>query len=155
MEEFTAIRREVKAEAKKKIKSRWKACIGVGFLQSLPFFFLEIIFIGILLVKAYSLFVYYGFENLVNEGVATQFAVEMVKSSCVGIFLFLLVIELLSWPLSYGVMGFYLGIHRGERPSVFTIFKPFTKLSLLWRSVKMGICLKFRFFCGASFLLRF
>lgn len=62
----------------------------------------------------------------------------------VWVVVFLMIV--ISGPLTFGMMRFYLALQRGEEPGVSMLFKPFTSLRSLWTGIKMEFCLTFRSF---------
>ena len=56
----------------------------------------------------------------------------------------LFVMLVITGPLQYGLMRFYVSLRRGGEPGTGTLFQAFTSLQELWTGIKMAFCLFFR-----------
>lgn len=135
--EFTAqTRKEIKRACKERVLGNWGRCIGVQFLYSLPFVLLIVLMYAAIFGRVIAMMLA-GYQD---EYMLTMALASGMNSVWVSIFLMLVI----SGPLTFGMMRFYIGLQRGEEPGVSTILQPFTSLRSVWAGIKMEFCLAFR-----------
>ena len=134
---FTAqMRKEIKRNCKARTLENWGRCMGIQVLYLVPFVLLFImLYIG-LFGRVFSMLA----QGYVDEYQTTLALAQGMNTAWVVLFLMLVV----SGPLEYGMMRFYIGLQRGGEPGVGTLLTPFTSLQSLWEGVKMAFCLFFR-----------
>lgn len=135
------VRKDIKRECKARTKERLGSCVGLQFLYAIP----------ILLIMLMMMSAMYGDAfRVLASGVALdpeqvdQLLTYSVLNSLDTVMLLTLVLMLISGPLAYGMMQFYIALRRGGEPRASVIFHPFTSLRSLWTGIKMSFCLTFR-----------
>ena len=138
-QEFTAqTRKEIKRACKGQVMNNLGRCIGINFLYMVPF--------ALLLLMLY-LSMFGRVLTMAMAGYTDEYMLAMALTrgmNTVWVVVFLMIV--ISGPLTFGLMRFYLALQRGEEPGVSTLFKPFTSLRSLWTGIKMEFCLTFRSF---------
>ena len=138
-QEFTAqTRKEIKRACKGRVMNNLGRCIGINFLYMVPF--------ALLLLMLY-LSMFGRVLAMAMAGYTDEYMLAMALTrgmNTVWVVVFLMIV--ISGPLTFGLMRFYLALQRGEEPGVSTLFKPFTSLRSLWTGIKMEFCLTFRSF---------
>lgn len=138
-QEFTAqTRKEIKRACKGRVMNNLGRCIGINFLYMVPF--------ALLLLMLY-LSMFGRVLAMAMAGYSDEYMLAMALTrgmNTVWVVVFLMIV--ISGPLTFGLMRFYLALQRGEEPGVSTLFKPFTSLRSLWTGIKMEFCLTFRSF---------
>ncbi len=138
MEYNSEVRRRIKRECKARVSEYLGRCIGIKFLYMLPSILISVI----LYISVFGRMVYTLMSGNTNEMVLAELLSEGMNSNAVWIVT--LVMVLVTGPLTYGIMQFYIALRHGEGPGVSTLFKPFTSAGSLFTGIKMGICLNFR-----------
>ena len=136
-QEFTAqTRKEIKRACKGRVMSNLGRCIGINFLYALPFVLLLVMMYLAMFGRVFA---------MVMAGYTDEYMLSMALTRSMNtVWLVMLLMIVISGPLTLGMMRFYLGLQRGEEPGVSTLFKPFTSLRSVWTGVKMEFCLAFR-----------
>lgn len=136
---FTAqMRKEIKRTCKGRVMDQLSRCIGIQFLYMVPFVLLLMMLYWAMFGRVLS---------MAMSGRADEYMVGMaVTQGLNSVWLILFLMLVISGPLSFGLMRFYLGVQRGEEPGVSTLFRPFTSLRTAWAGIKMVFCLAFRAF---------
>lgn len=136
-QEFTAqARREIKRICKGRVMGSLGRCIGVQFLYSLPFLLLVILMYAAMFGRVIALML---------AGNQDEYMLAMALTSGMNtVWLTVLLMLVISGPLTLGLMRFYIGLQRGEEPGVGSILQPFTSLRSVWAGIKMEFCLAFR-----------
>ncbi|HIY53081.1 MAG TPA: hypothetical protein H9832_03915, partial [Candidatus Agathobaculum merdavium] len=137
--EFTAqARKEIKRICKERVLSNLGRCVGIKFLFSLPFVLLVILMYAAMFGRVIA---------MVLSGYQDEYMLAMALASgmnTVWVTVFLMLV--ISGPLSFGLMRFYVRLQRGEEAGVGTLLEPFTSLRSIWAGIKMEFCLAFRSF---------
>lgn len=134
---FTAqTRKDIKRACKGRVTDNLGRCIGINVLYMVPFVLLLLMLYWAMFGRLFSMMMA-GYTDEYMLGMAVT---QGMNSVWIVLFLMLVI----SGPLSFGLMRFYLGLQRGEEPGVSTIFKPFTSLRTAWAGIKMEFCLAFR-----------
>lgn len=137
--EFTAqARREIKRICKRRVLENWGRCVGIQFLYMLPFVLLVLLMYAVLFGRAIALVM----AGNTDDYVLTMALVQGLNS----MWIILCVMLLVSGPLTFGMMRFYVAMQRGEEPHVGMLLTPFTSLRSAWTGIKMEFCLVFRSF---------
>ncbi|HIY12261.1 MAG TPA: DUF975 family protein [Candidatus Agathobaculum merdipullorum] len=138
-QEFTAqTRKEIKRTCKGRVINNLGRCIGINFLYLVPF---VLLFIMVYLAMFGRVFA------MVMAGYTDEYMLSMALTRSMNtVWLVMLLMIVISGPLTFGMMRFYLGLQRGEDLGVSTLFKPFTSLRSIWTGIKMEFCMTFRSF---------
>lgn len=137
--EFTAqARREIKRICKARVLENWGRCVGIQFLYMLPFVLLVLLMYAVLFGRAIALVM----AGNTDDYVLTMALVQGLNS----MWIILCIMLLVSGPLTFGMMRFYVAMQRGEEPHVGMLLTPFTSLRSAWTGIKMEFCLVFRSF---------
>lgn len=137
--EFTAqARKEIKKICKERVLSNLGRCVGIKFLFSLPFVLLVILMYAAMFSRVIAM-VLSGYQD---EYMLVMALASGMNTVWVTVFLMLVI----SGPLSFGLMRFYVRLQRGEEAGVGTLLEPFTSLRSIWAGIKMEFCLAFRSF---------
>ena len=136
MEYNAQIRKEIKAEQKATVISRLGRCLGATALMLLPSFLITLLGTGFMMGS-------YLPGILAGDTYAAMQATEHMQSG--WLFIFLLEMAIMG-PLTLGLMDFYIGLMRGEDPSVGRLFHPFSSFRTIWRGIRMLFCVTFRTF---------
>lgn len=138
-QEFTAqVRKEIKRACKGRVTDNLGRCIGINFLYVVPFVLLSLMLYLSMFGRVFA---------MMMSGYADEYMLGMALArgmNTVWLVVFLMIV--ISGPLTFGLMRFYLALQRGEEPGVSILFKPFTSLRSLWTGIKMEFCLAFRSF---------
>lgn len=138
-QEFTAqTRKEIKKACKGRVMNNLGRCIGINFLYMVPFALLLVILYLSLFGRVFAM----AMSGYTDEYMLGMALARGMNSVWVVVFLMIVI----SGPLTFGMMRFYLALQRGEEPGVSMLFKPFTSLRSLWTGIKMEFCLTFRSF---------
>ncbi len=132
------VRRILKKECKERVKAQFGRCVGIQFLYIIP---------SVLITLILYISVFGKALNMVLAGSSDEAAIASVLAEGMNsnaVWIVALMMLLVTGPLTYGLMQFYIGLGRGEEPGVGTLFKAFTSLSSLWTGIKMEFCLSFR-----------
>lgn len=134
---FTAQqRREVKRSCRARVWDSIGRCIGIQLLYAVPYVLLLVILYVALFGRVFALLAAGYTDNYILAGAAA----EGLNSVWVVLFVMLVI----TGPLQYGLMRFFVSLRRGGEPGVGTLFQPFTSLQTLWTGIKMAFCLFFR-----------
>ena len=134
---FTAQqRREVKRASRARVWDNIGRCIGIQLLCAVPYVLLLVILYVTLFGRVFALLAAGYTDNYILGSAAA----EGLNSVWVVLFVMLVI----TGPLQYGLMRFYIGLRRGGEPGVSTLFQAFTSLQDLWTGIKMAFCLFFR-----------
>lgn len=135
--EFTAqVRKEIKKSSKARVTESWGRCIGIQLLYLVPFVLLGAILYVVLFGRAFS---------MLAQGVTDEYRISLaVMQGTNSIWVVSLFSLLISGPLQYGLMQFYIGLQRGREPGVGTLLQPFASLHDIWAGIRMVFCLFFR-----------
>nr|WP_302649820.1 DUF975 family protein [uncultured Agathobaculum sp.] len=129
-------RRQIKRACRARVWDRLGRCIGIQVLYAVPYVLLTLMLCAALFGRVFV---------LLAAGVTDVYSLARAASAGLNsVWVILLLMLLLSGPLQYGLMKFYLGLYRGEDPSVSTLFQAFTSLRALWLGIRMAFCLFFR-----------
>ena len=136
-QEFTAqMRKEIKRACKGRVLDNLGRCIGIHFLCMVPFALLFLMLYLSLFGRVFA---------MAMAGYTDEYMLGMAMTQGVNtVWLVVFLMMIISGPLTFGMMGFYLAVQRGEKPSIGMLFKPFTSLRSLWTGIKMEFCLTFR-----------
>ncbi|MDY3619094.1 DUF975 family protein [Agathobaculum sp.] len=144
---YTAqVRKDIKRECKARVKERLGSCVGIQFLFALPFVLLTVIMVVAIYGGLFSALVSAASAGvmLTDEMLTNVIVNNMMHGAMNTIWVATLVSVIISGPLTYGLMKFYIGLRHGEEPHAGILFKPFTSGRSLWTGMKMSFCLTFR-----------
>lgn len=131
------VRKDIKRACKARVKEHFGRCVGIQFLYTVPYVLLIILMYAAAFGKAFTL--------MLHGYAADDYAVSMaILNGMNSIWVIVLIMLVITGPLLYGMMKFYIGLRRGEEPRVSILFKPFTSGRSLWNGIKMEFCLFFR-----------
>ncbi|WP_034972077.1 DUF975 family protein [Agathobaculum desmolans] len=130
------VRKELKKNSKNIVVSHLGRCIGIQFLYTVPYLLLTLLLYVALFGGVFSLML----SGVTDERLLTMALLNGMN----GMWLVLLLMLLISGPLTYGMMRFYIGLHRGKEPGATVLFTPFASLRSAWTGIKMSFCLFFR-----------
>ena len=126
-------RREIKKAARAQVQAHIGRCIAVRLLYTVPY-----ILLGLLLYLA-------AFRTPLRLLAAGAYYESMMafalSRGANTAWLIGAVTLVLSGPLGFGLMRFYIGLHRGEEAEVSQLWQPFTARRSLWAGVRMGFAL--------------
>lgn len=135
MHDRVQVRKTIKRQCKRRVKEQIGRCVGIQFLYAVPYFLLVLILYLTIFGDLFALYAN-GYR-----GNALSMAMERNLNSVWPVIFVMLVV---TGPLMYGMMRFYIGLFRGEEPGVSALFQPFTSLHSFWAGVRMEFCLFFR-----------
>lgn len=140
------VRKDIKRECKARVKERLGSCVGIQFLFALPFVLLTVIMMVSIYGGLFSAMVSAASAgvSLTDEMLSNIILNNMMHGAMNTVWLATLVSLIISGPLTYGLMKFYIALRRGEQPHAGLLFKPFTSGRSLWTGIKMSFCLMFR-----------
>ena len=148
MKEWNAQKRkECKRKCKAHVAAHLGSCIGANVLYSLPIILLMLIVYLTMFGSSFALLVAGADESAVAQA--------MLRGTGSGLFTAVLLLLVVSGPLTFGLMRFYTDLTRGGRPGAGTVLQPITSGASLWTGIRMSFCLFLRPFCLRSALLRF
>nr|WP_297171333.1 DUF975 family protein [uncultured Agathobaculum sp.] len=131
-------RRQVKKECRAHVWNNLGRCIGIQVLYTVPYLLLAVIMI---------VTVSGGVFALLLAGYTDQYLLSRAVSAGLnGLWIVLMIMLVITGPLQYGLMRFYIGLQRGEEPGISTLFQAFTSLRALWTGIKMVFCIFLRSF---------
>lgn len=134
---FTAQqRRKVKHDSRACVWDNIGRCIGIQILCAVPYVLLLVILYATLFGRVFALLAAGYTDNYILGSAAAE-----GLNSVWGVLFVMLVI---TGPLQYGLMRFYVSLRRGGEPCIGTLFQAFTSLQELWTGIKMAFCLFFR-----------
>lgn len=134
---FTAQqRRKVKHDSRACVWDNIGRCIGIQILCAVPYVLLLVILYATLFGRVFALLAAGYTDNYILGSAAAE-----GLNSVWGVLFVMLVI---TGPLQYGLMRFYVSLRRGGEPGTGTLFQAFTSLQELWTGIKMAFCLFFR-----------
>lgn len=123
------VRKEIKKAAKLKTKEQLGRCIAIQFLAALPgvllIVMLYVAIFGRLMVAALS-----GESGNLNDFIN----INMVWLIMIAIFV-------VGGAIHYGLIRFYINLHREEEASVSMLFQPFMSLRSFWAAIRMSFCM--------------
>ena len=129
-------RRRVKRACRARAWDSLGSCVGIQLQYAVPY---------VLLAAMLCIALFGGIFSLLAAGVTDEYVLGRAALGGLNtMWVILLVMLLVSGPLQYGLMKFYLGLRRGEEPGVSTLFQAFTSLRALWAGIRMVCCLLFR-----------
>ncbi len=132
------VRRALKKECRDRVQAQFGRCIGIQLLYMVPSVLITVILYIAVFGKAFNM-VLSG--NRDENAIASVLAEGMNSSA---IWVIALVMILVTGPLTFGMMRFYIKLRRGEEPGVSTLLEPFTSLQSVWTGIKMEFCLSLR-----------
>lgn len=140
MESYTQVRRNIKKECRARVTTQLGHCISIRFLYSVPFVLLTLILYITVFGRLFYILLTGGADDRMMEAAITS----GMGSNTVWLVLLLMIV--LSGPLTYGLMQFYITLQRGGKPEVSTLVRPFTAVRTFWASIRMSACLSARAF---------
>ena len=135
MHDSAQVRKTIKRQCKRRVKEQIGRCVGIQFLYAVPYF---------LLVLMLYLTIFGDLFALYANGYRGDALGMAVGRNLNAVWLVIFVMLVVTGPLLYGMMRFYIGLSRGEEPGVSALFQPFTSLRSFWAGVRMEFCLFFR-----------
>ena len=101
-------RKECKRKCKAQVAAHLGSCIGANVLYSLPIILLMLIVYLTMFGSSFALLVAGADESAVAQA--------MLRGTCCGLFTAVLLLLVVSGPLTFGLMRFYTDLTRGGRP---------------------------------------
>ncbi len=132
------VRRALKKECRERVQAQFGRCIGVQLLYMIPSVLITMILYIAIFGKAFNMVL----SGSRDENTIASVLAEGMNSSAVWVMALAMI--LVTGPLTYGMMQFYIKLRRGEEPGVSTLLEPFTSLQSIWMGIKMEFCLSFR-----------
>ncbi len=134
---YTAqVRKFIKRECRARVTENLGRCIGVQLLYMAPFALLSVLLYALLFGRALA---------LAAAGCTDAYCISRALTGGAdavwGVLFLMLVV---SGPLNYGMMRFYIGLRRGREPDVCTLLRPFASLGDIWLGIRMVFCLLLR-----------
>ena len=110
MHDRVQVRKTIKRQCKRRVKEQIGRCVGIQFLYAVPYFLLVLILYLTIFGDLFALYANgYG-------GNALSMAMERNRDS---VWLVIFVMLVVTGPLMYGMMRFYIGLFRGEEHVAF------------------------------------
>ena len=137
MKEWNAQKRkECKRKCKAHVAAHLGSCIGANVLYSLPIILLMLIVYLTMFGSSFALLVAGADESAVAQA--------MLRGTGSGLFTAVLLLLVVSGPLTFGLMRFYTDLTRGGRPGAGAVLQPITSGASLWTGIRMSFCLFLR-----------
>ena len=137
MKEWNAQKRkECKRKCKAHVAAHLGFCIGANVLYSLPIILLMLIVYLTMFGSSFALLVAGADESAVAQA--------MLRGTGSGLFTAVLLLLVVSGPLTFGLMRFYTDLTRGGRPGAGAVLQPITSGASLWTGIRMSFCLFLR-----------
>lgn len=137
MKEWNAQKRkECKRKCKAHVAAHLGSCIGANVLYSLPIILLMLIVYLTMFGSSFALLVAGADESVVAQA--------MLRGTGSGLFTAVLLLLVVSGPLTFGLMRFYTDLTRGGRPGAGAVLQPITSGASLWTGIRMSFCLFLR-----------
>lgn len=138
--EFNAqIRKQIKAEQKQHVKSHFVRSVGVTILSALPLLLIAMLYSFSVLSPMMEYIERLG----ADDSAALMYAYSQIMMRYAGLLLLMVVVGA---PLTLGLMNFFVELSRGQKPAIGVLFHPFSSIRLIWRSIRMQLCLMLRAF---------
>ena len=135
MKEWNAQKRkECKRKCKAHVAAHLDSCIGANVLYSLPIILLMLIVYLTMFGSSFALLIAGADESAVAQA--------MLRGTGSGLFTAVLLLLVVSGPLTFGLMRFYTDLTRGGRPGA--VLQPITSGASLWTGIRMSFCLFLR-----------
>ncbi len=139
----TQVRREIKAEQKKRVFNAVKHCMGANALVTLPA--VLIVFLGIVLYGRIGISHHLQYSS--NYSMMQLYQLMQAFKEVLNIYLLMAVLLLvIVSPLQMGLMQFYLALSRQDTASLSMVLRPFTSLRTFFRAIRLQVCMWFRAF---------
>lgn len=137
MKEFNRQKRkELKRACKAHVAAHLGPCIGANVLYALPIILLMLIVYVTMFGSSFALLLSGADENAVAQA--------MLRGTGSGIFTVVLLLIVVSGPLTFGLMRFYTDLSRGGQPGAGAVLQPITSGASLWTGIRMSFCLFLR-----------
>ncbi len=137
MKEFNAQKRkELKRACKARVAAHLGSCIGADVLYALPIILLMLIVYLTMFGSSFALLLSGADENAIAQAI--------MRGTGSGIFTAVLLLIVVSGPLTFGLMRFYTDLSRGGLPGAGTVLQPITSGASLWTGIRMSFCLFLR-----------
>lgn len=130
------VRQEIKRTARARVTAHIGRCIGIHVLYAVPFLLFAVILYLAAFGEVFQMLQFGGYN-------ANMLLYTASRSANTGLVTSLLML-LFTGPLQFGLMRFYIGLHRGEEAEVSQLWQPFTARQTLWTGVRMAFCQYFR-----------
>ena len=104
MHDRVQVRKTIKRQCKRRVKEQIGRCVGIQFLYAVPYFLLVLILYLTIFGDLFALYAN-GYR-----GNALSMAMERNLNS---VWLVIFVMLVVTGPLMYGMMRFYIGLFRG------------------------------------------
>lgn len=125
-------RKKIKRECKNKVKEQLGRCILIQFLFTIP---------GVLVaIMLYMSLLGSMLTQYPTGGTGSYLYGVNNAASMNTVWLVILIVFLVIGPLQYGMIRFYIRMHRDEHISVGILLQPFTSLKSFWAGVRMMFC---------------
>lgn len=131
------IRREIKAEQKAIVVKNLGKIMGALVLFTLPILLLS--FVSAILSVS-------GMGRVMSAAPYSMYAVDAMQSINDASTLVSLLSFIISAPLTFGLMRFYIKLMRRQEVGPTEVLHPLTSLKTLWRAIRMSLVLSLRTF---------
>lgn len=128
------VRGEIKREQRGIVKSHLGKIIGLHVLYGLPLVLISLMSFGMSWGNSMSA------AMTGNPYLVMQASQSMYASN----FLIWALQLIVGSPLLMGLYNYYIELMRGGEPGYGMLFHPFTSLTMLWRSIRMQLCMMLR-----------